>query len=170
MFIGLGGRGGQVPLVWLTHSLVTRMPSMLQISSKFWKAQISESLQKFVIWLLVVVGWDGLDVGVLVLVLVVVMGAAVGVMIQVMVEGVGGDFLLPLLAGQKEVEAVDMTLRHVRGTEACLLIIIFINCLPLISSYELIDWSLVPLKTVLPFYHGTTITSACQFLCVVCEV
>jgi hypothetical protein len=115
MFTGLGELGGQGPLEWPTHSLVTRMQSMLQISSKFWKEQISRSLQRYVIWLHVVVGgWEGLDVGAL----AVMMGGAVGAVILVMVEGVVGECPTPLLADQKEVEAVEMTMSRGTGTLA----------------------------------------------------
>lgn len=110
MFIGLGGLEGQVPLEWLTHSLVIRMQNMHQISSKFWKGQTSECPLKFVIWALevVVVGWEDSDAGVLVL--VAAMGAVVDVMIQIMVEGEDGDLHLPHPAGQIRVVAVGMTL------------------------------------------------------------
>jgi hypothetical protein len=117
MFTGLGELGGQGPLEWPTHSLVTRMQSMLQISSKFWKEQISRSLQRYVIWLHVVVGgWEGLDVGALAL--VVMMGGVVDAVILVMVEGVVGECPTPLLADQKEVEAVEMTMSRGTGTLA----------------------------------------------------
>lgn len=113
MFIGLGGLGGLVLLELLTRSLVTRILSMLQISSKSWKGQTSGSLQRFVIWLLVVVGvWAGLDVGVLLL--VDVMGGVVDVVILVMGDEMGeeavvGECLIPLPAGQKKEVAVDMS-------------------------------------------------------------
>jgi hypothetical protein len=117
MFTGLGELGGQGPLEWPTHSLVTRMQSMLQISSKFWKGQISRSLQRYVIWLHVVVGgWEGLDVGALAL--AVMMGGAVDAVILVMVEGVVGECPTLLLADQKEVEAVEMTMSRGTGTLA----------------------------------------------------
>lgn len=119
MYIGLGGLEGQVLLELLTPFSVIRMPSMHQISSKFWKGLTSEYPLKFVIWphvVVAVVGWEGSDVGVL----VVVMGVAADEMIQVMVEGMGeevdGDFHLPLLAGQKKAEVVGMISSHETGT------------------------------------------------------
>lgn len=64
---------------WLIHFSMTRMRSMLQTLSKFWKEQINEFLMRSEIWLHVV-DLDFLGaVGVLVL---------AGVMIQDMVEGI----------------------------------------------------------------------------------
>jgi hypothetical protein len=73
------------------------------------------------LWLHVVEGrWEGLDVGALVL--VVVMEAVVDIVIldtvEEMVEGVVGEFLIPLPADQNEVEAVDMTMSRRPGTLA----------------------------------------------------
>lgn len=88
---------------------------MHQISSKFWKGLTSEYHLKFVVWPLVVVGSEGSDVGVL----VGAMGAVVDEMIQVMVEGMGegvdGDFHLPLLVDQKQVEVVGTITSHETG-------------------------------------------------------
>lgn len=94
------------------------MQNMQQNSSKFLRGQASESHQKFVTWLLVVVvEWDGLDAGALIL--VVEMEAEVDVVILVMVEGMVegevGHFLLLLPAGQIRAVVVAMVPSHVIG-------------------------------------------------------
>ena len=115
MFIGLAELAGQVLVEWPSHSLGTKMQSMLPISSKCWKGPTSECPKKFVVWHHVAVGCPSSGDGVLVLLagmmVAVAVDAVIRVMVEEMVDEVDGDFPLP------KVEIVGMTLgRHVTGT------------------------------------------------------
>lgn len=115
MYTGLEELVGQVPLEFLTPSLVIMMQNMHQTLSNSWKGRTNKFHQSFVIWPLVVVGgWAGFDAGVLDLQEVMGVG-----LIHVMVEGV-------VLTMEEEVvlimegvvmEVVALIMIHVTGVD-----------------------------------------------------